>query len=128
MEPVYVDIVLYAVYALVVAACGLTLWSVVRGILLQGKDAGMENGVPARRIIASVAAFLVVTLAVTWLTASTKPLLINEKEYTDTFWLRTSEMLINTVIVLVVAIVILLVGEKVFRLVAGGDARSPQKH
>ena len=65
---------------------------------------GCENGVPVRRIAWLTAGVLVVTLAVTWLTASTQPLNINGKTYANAFWLRISDMLINTALVLVVIV------------------------
>ena len=58
-----------------------------------------------RRIAWLTAGVLVVTLAVTWLTASTQPLNINGKIYADAFWLRISDMLINTALVLIVIVV-----------------------
>ena len=103
-SPLFIDIVLYAIYVLLTAAILLTVWSVVRGFMLYGgmKARGYENGVPVRRIAWLTAGLLVVTLAVTWLTASTEPLNINGKTYTDIFWLRISDMFIITALVLII--------------------------
>ena len=105
-SPLFIDIVLYTIYVLLAAAVLLTVWSVVRGFRRSGgvKVQGCENGVPVRRIAWLTAGVLVVTLAVTWLTASTQPLNINGKTYADAFWLRISDMLINTALVLVVIV------------------------
>ncbi len=106
-SPLFIDIVLYTIYVLLAAAVLLTVWSVVRGFRRSGgvKVQGCENGVPVRRIAWLTAGVLVVTLAVTWLTASTQPLNINGKIYADAFWLRISDMLINTALVLIVIVV-----------------------
>lgn len=105
-SPLFIDIVLYTIYVLLAAAVLLTVWSVVRGFRRSGglKVRGYENGVPVRRIAWLTAGVLVVTLAVTWLTASTQPLNINGKTFADAFWLRISDMLINTALVLVVIV------------------------
>jgi len=110
-SPLFVDIALYTIYALIAAAVLLTGWSVVRGFMLYGgmKARGYENGVPARRIAWLTGALLVVTLTLTWLTASTQPLYINGKTYDDAFWLRVSDMLIITALVLAVILVVLVV-------------------
>ena len=105
-SPLFIDIVLYTIYVLLAAAVLLTVWSAVRGFRRSGglKVRGYENGVPVRRIAWLTAGVLVVTLAVTWLTASTQPLNINGKTFANAFWLRISDMLINTALVLVVIV------------------------
>ena len=105
-SPLFVDIVLYAIYVLLAVAVLLTVWSVVRSSRYEVRGAKYENGVPVRRIAWLTAGVLVVTLAVTWLTASTQPLNINGKTFSDAFWLRMSDMLINTALVLIVVLTI----------------------
>ena len=105
-SPLFIDIVLYTIYVLLAAAVLLTVWSVVRSYSkCEARGTRFENGVPVRRIAWLTAGVLVVTLAVTWLTASTQPLNINGKIYADAFWLRISDMLINTALVLIVIVV-----------------------
>ena len=105
-SPLFIDIVLYTIYVLLAAAVLLTVWSVVRSSRYEVRGAKYENGVPVRRIAWLTAGVLVVTLVVTWLTASTQPLNINGKTYADAFWLRMSDMLINTALVLIVVLTI----------------------
>ena len=45
---------------------------------------------------------LVLTLALTYLTGDATPLMSNGKPFDDAFWLRVSDMFINTSIVLIV--------------------------
>lgn len=105
-SPLFIDIVLYTIYVLLAAAVLLTVWSVVRGARCEVRGTKYENGVPVRRIAWLAAGLLVVTLVVTWLTASTQPLTINGKTFSDAFWLRMSDMLINTALVLIVVLTI----------------------
>ena len=105
-SPTFVSLVLITIYVLLLVATALTVWSVLRGLRLQGKDGGRENGVPARSIALLTAALLVVTMGATWLLGSTKPMVVNGKAFADTFWLRTSDMLITTPIVLIVMLAI----------------------
>ena len=106
-SPLFIDIVLYTIYVLLAAAVLLTVWSVVRPYVRGERcEVRGENGVPARRIAWLTAGLLVVTLAVTWLTASTQPLNINGKTFSDAFWLRMSDMLINTALVMIVVLTI----------------------
>ena len=97
-----VDIVHFCIYLLIAGAVGTTVWAVVRSARLRDKSAAMHHHVPARRIALAVAAFLVVCLLVTFLFGSTEPLLSNGKPFTSAGWLRTTDMLINTSIVLVI--------------------------
>ena len=39
-SPLYIDIVLYTIYALLLAATVLTVWSAVRSLRLQGREGG----------------------------------------------------------------------------------------
>jgi len=96
-----VSFTLILIYVLLAAIVGVTLWSLLHGFRLGGGSA-RENGIPVRRIALGVAALLVVLLSVTALTASTAPLVINGKPYTNVFWLRVSDMLIVSSIVLII--------------------------
>ena len=106
-SPLYVDIVLYTIYALLAAAVLLTAWSAVRARAMHRGDGGTENGIPVGRIAWLTGGMLVLTLALTWLTASTQPLNINGRTYSDTFWLRASDMLINTALILIAVVTLL---------------------
>ena len=104
------SIVLYAIYILLAAAIGLTVWSAIRGMRKQAAEGSVAGGgISHYRIIIGTAVMLVVILIVSWLTADTEPLTINGKTYTDTFWLRTSSMMINTALLLICIIAGLMV-------------------
>ena len=104
-SPLFVDIVLCTIYVLLLAAVALTAWSVVRGLRTRGGEGASEHGVPARKIALLTLALLLLTLGTTWLLGSTAPLTVNGKPFTSAFWLKTSDMLIATPVVLAVVLV-----------------------
>ena len=105
-SPLFIDILLYAIYAMIAVVIGLSAWSMLRSVLKQDKSDARSNGIPTRRIAIITAAVLLVSLVLTGLLASTRPLTINGKAFNDEFWLRISDMLINTSVVLIIIAVI----------------------
>jgi len=100
-SPLFVDVLLYTVYALLLAAVALVLWSCVRSIRLRNRSEAVENRIPARRLAWGVALMFVLLLAFTFATGSTEPIYINGKPFTNTLWLRVSDMLINSSLALI---------------------------
>jgi len=111
-SPLFVELLLDGICLLVVAALVLTVWSVAYSLRLRRGQADSDR-VPARRIAWGVAALLVLTMAATALLADTTPLSINGRAFTDTFWLRMSDMLINTSGILMLVAVVCVVGGEV---------------
>ena len=60
-SPLFVDIVLCTIYALLLAAVVLTLWSVARGLRMKSGAAATEHGVPARKVALLTATLLVLS-------------------------------------------------------------------
>lgn len=114
-SPLFIELLLWTIYALLAVAVGITVWSVLRTMKKQGPSERYSNGIAVRRIAWGTAAVLVVLLALTFLTGSTEPLVINGRPYNDTFWLRTCDMLINTALALIV-IAVICVTYSTFRL------------
>ena len=108
-SPQYVSIVLHVIYVLLFLAVALTMLSALRSLFIQARSEGIEGRVPQRRIALAAALLLVVSLAVTWLLGSTSPLIVNGKTYNDAFWLRISDMLIYTSIVLMAVVAVVAV-------------------
>ncbi len=109
-SPVFIDVLLGCIYVLLIATLGLTVWSMVRSLTMRERPSKVQ-GIPARRIAWGVFALLVATLALTCLLADTTPMTINGHAFTDTFWLRVSDMLINSsLILMIVAIVCTILG------------------
>ena len=112
-SPLFVELLLDGICLLVVAALVLTVWSVAYSLRLRRGQADNDR-VPARRIAWGVAALLVLTMGATALLADTTPLSINGRAFTDMFWLRMSDMLINTSGILMVVAVVCGVGGEFF--------------
>ena len=98
-SPTFVSVLLYGIYALLLSGVVLLVWSAVRSVRRNRSEA-VSNGLPVRRIGWGVVVLVVVVLGLTCLLASTRPLSINGRTFDDVFWLRTSDMLITTSLVL----------------------------
>ena len=114
-SPVFVSIVLYTIYALLLLAVVLTIWSAVRGMRLQHGHEGKQNGVPQRKIALLTAGGLLLLMGAGWLLSDTTPIQVNGKVFADAFWLRTSGMLILTPIVLMAIIAVLMIVAEIMR-------------
>ena len=96
-----VEVVLWAVYALLAVAVGAAVWSAVHGVRTHERTI---DPLAARRTSLSgyaTAALVAVVLIVTFLAGSSKPVLSNGQPFTDTFWLRATDMFIYTSILLI---------------------------
>ncbi len=97
----FIDVVLWAVYVLLAAAVGAALWSAVHGVRTheQTSDPLMKR---RTQVIGYVTAAVVALLLVlTYLLASTQPVMSNGQPFTDELWLRLSDMFILTSIILI---------------------------
>jgi hypothetical protein len=101
-SPVFVSILLHVIYALLAVAVVIMVWSMVRSLRQKSGGDSIVHGIAVRRIAIATALLLLTIMALTWLLASTTPLTINSRTYDDPFWLRASDMLINTSIILIV--------------------------
>lgn len=103
--PLLTDAVLCMIYLFVLAAAVLTIVSSVNGLRRRDPSAAVVNNIPVARITYMITAFTALCLAVTFFAGSSEPMTVNGTKYTDTFWLKTTDMLINTVSVLLVVAV-----------------------
>lgn len=109
-SPTFVNVLLYCIYALLLMGVALLVWSAVRSVR-RNRGQSVSNGLPVRRIAWGVVALVVVVLGLTCLLANTQPLSINGRTFDDVLWLRTSDMLITTSLVLMgIAVVGVLFG------------------
>jgi hypothetical protein len=97
----FIDILLWAVYLLLAASVAMAVWSAVHGVRTHESSA---DPIAARRtsmIGYATAATVAVVMVVTYLLASTRPVVSNGRLFTDTWWLRCTDMLIFTSILLI---------------------------
>ncbi|MBQ9224368.1 MAG: hypothetical protein IJ166_11700 [Prevotella sp.] len=105
-----IDGLFWLLYIMLALTVVLTLVSVVRAWINRDKTADVQNRIPVARIRYVAIAVLVVCLLLTYVFGSSSPLNINGVQFTDTFWLKLSDMFLNTAFFLiVVAAIILLV-------------------
>lgn len=100
--PVLTDAVLVFIYLLTFAASALAVEAVIVAFRQRDKSSAVINNVPAARISRVVIGLLCLTLVVTFSLGSSEPVLANGAEYTDRFWLKATDMFINTSFVLLI--------------------------
>ena len=96
-----IDTVLWAVYILLAASVGTAAWSAVHGVRTHERT---DDPLAARRTSAigyATVALLAVTMLLTYLFASTQPVISNGQPFTDAVWLRLTDMLICTSLLLI---------------------------
>ncbi len=103
--PVLTDVVLVFIYVLVVVAVVLVVVAACISFRRRDRAAAVVNNVPAAKITWAVAVLLAASLVVTFALGSSEPVLVNGVEYADVFWLKATDMFINTSIVLLVVAV-----------------------
>lgn len=99
--PLLTDAVFYLMYLLLAGALGVCLWALYRG-LRRGdfRRKADDNGVPSSRIVWGTVGLLFGSLILTFIFGSSQPIKINGADYTDTFWLKATDMFVNTSIIL----------------------------
>ena len=69
------------------------------------KAQGKANNIPAAKIAWGTVGLLVASLLATFLLGSAEPVQVNGVAYTDVFWLKATDMFINTSLVLLLVAV-----------------------
>lgn len=103
-----IDALLWLVYLLLGVVTGLAIWSAIHSLLRREKELEPTRGVPSRAIAYGSAALLLVTMLLTFLFGSSKPLLVNGEWFKDVFWLKLTDMFIFTALVEVIALAVLM--------------------
>ena len=97
----FIDLMLWTVYVLLVAAVATAVWSAVHGIRTHERS---NDPMATRRtsmIGYTTAGLVAITMLLTYLLASTKPVVSNGKPFTDVLWLRLTDMFIFSSILLI---------------------------
>lgn len=98
--PQLTDLVLVFMYVLVLLAAILAVAAVAISFKARDKSQGKVNNIPAAKIAWGTAGLLVASLLVTFMLGSAEPVPVNGVPYTDVFWLKATDMFINTSLVL----------------------------
>ena len=102
--PLYVDLVIGAVYLLVAASVAVIGWSVVRQLRRRGRGVS--------RLSLWVAAGVALLLLLTWLTGSSQPLRVGGRLYSDAGWLRLADMFIHSSFILIALCSVIVIATK----------------
>ena len=98
------EVMLRLMYIVSAVAVVVTVVSAVRPLLVGSRRNGGNRGW-------LIVAFTAVLLLVTWLLGSDKPMVVNGTIFSDAFWLKATDMLIvSSVILIVVAAVLVCFG------------------
>ncbi|MBQ7419198.1 MAG: hypothetical protein IJV17_00495 [Prevotella sp.] len=96
------EVMLWLMYAALLTAIVVTVVCAVRSFRHRSESIAASNRVPRRQIAWGVLVFTIVLLAGACLLGSAQPLIINGVSYTNTFWLKTTDGLIVTSLILFV--------------------------
>jgi hypothetical protein len=102
VSPFIADIMLWLMYIAIVVAVIVTIVSMARTVRLRTKDEEVVNGVPRTRMAWIVIVAFLLCLVLTFLLGSSEPVKTNGKLFTDTFWLKATDMFIYTSLILII--------------------------
>lgn len=103
--PRFTDALIVFAYSLTAIAVAVAFVSAVHTVRTRQVGGGKTNGIPTQAIAWSVVALVLLAMAAGFAFASGSALLVNGREYTDMFWLKTTDMLITSITVLSIAAV-----------------------
>lgn len=101
--PVLTDFLIGFLMMLLVAAFGVGVWAVVRGLKERDKDNSVENGVRVARIFYGVLGFTAFVMLLSFVFGSSKAISVNGVAYTDVLWLRAADTFVVSAIVMILA-------------------------
>ncbi len=105
VAPLFTDAVMMLMEVLLVCAIAFTLWAAGHALKVRGKGESLDNGVPVKKIGYGLVFGTMLLLIGTFLLGSSSEMTINGVKYADTFWLKTSDMLIYTSLLMMLAAV-----------------------
>ena len=100
-SPLLTNVLLAFMFLLLVCTVCLSVWSVVTSLKKRGKSERLYNGIPVKRNTYIIVFGTVILLVCTFLLASTSPILVNGKEFSNSWWLKLSDMFIWTTGILI---------------------------
>ena len=104
-EPLLTGVVVAFVILILFAAVVVALWSVVKTIR-RHDDKAVYNGLPVRRIAMAVTGGTLFLLVLTWLLGSKQSMIVNGHTFSDTFWLKTADMFVYSILILLAAAIV----------------------
>ncbi len=100
--PLLTDAVLLLIAVLVVLATFLAVCSVVSSVRRRDKSSSVVNNIPAAKISWFTVLLFVTCMVVTFSFGSSEPVNANGVKFNDVFWLKATDMFIDTSVILLV--------------------------
>ena len=101
--PLFTNVLLALMYLLTLAGVAVGAWSLYRALKVRGKSDSVDNNIPVQKISYTIVFTTLASLLLFFLVGSSQPMRINGISYADGFWLKMSDMFINTSLLLIVA-------------------------
>ena len=105
VEPLFTNVLLIFMFLLFVVAVAVAVWSVSESLKKRGQSDRMSNNIPIKTISYSVAGLTCLLLIFTFLLGSPSAMNVNGHVYADHFWLKMSDMFVNTSLALIIVAV-----------------------
>ncbi|MGP1417722.1 hypothetical protein [Prevotella fusca] len=100
--PLLTDVLLGFMWFLFAVTLIVSVVAVVRGVRRANQNEGVTNGIPARKITYITYGATALILLLTFVFGSTQAMMVNGQNFADTFWLRMSDMFVNSSLLLLV--------------------------
>lgn len=100
--PMLTDVLLGFMWGLLAITTIASIVAVVRGIRRANRSERMTNGIPTRRITYTTYGITALILLLTFVFGSTQTMMVNGENFTDSFWLRITDMFVNSSLLLLV--------------------------
>ena len=100
--PLLTDVLLGFMWFLFAVTLIVSVVAVVRGVRRANQNEGVTNGIPARKITYVTYGATALILLLTFVFGSTQAMVVNGQNFADTFWLRMSDMFVNSSLLLLV--------------------------
>ena len=104
-EPIFTGTLILLMELLVALALATAGWSMTRALKIRGKGEAMDNNIPVKKISYGVAIGTATLLLLTFALGSADPMKINGTTFTNTWWLKVSDMFIGTSLAMMLAAV-----------------------
>ncbi|MBF1442541.1 MAG: hypothetical protein HXN58_02260 [Prevotella pallens] len=105
--PLFTDVLLIFMCILFGLAVLTMVVSLIRTARTMSVKQRMVNGIPTYKISIAVFGTTLLCLVLSFVFGSSRPMLINGANYTDTFWLKVSDMFVtSSIVLLLVAIAV----------------------
>ena len=103
-----VELILFTLYISVLSCFFLVIWSIIHSAKYRKNKSDITNKIPTGRISIYVSLALIIILLLTFFLGSSQRIEADNVKYTSLFWLKTSDMFISTIIILLIIAILML--------------------